>query len=96
MGGRDLDPKLGAITGTSHETRRPMNAQQQQHVSAHRNYHCLHSTIIVENKGHLNDDLQLNLIASLGGPLLPFPYDCTLIGNKIYPDRESIVTPYRT
>ena len=70
----------------------------------HRKYHSMHSQVIVDNTGksryiesgfigHLNDAQQCVLMRHIGNDL-PFPDDCVLLGDKIYPNRHPIVTSY--
>ena len=43
--------------------------------------------------GHLNDAQQYGLMAQVGDDL-PFPNELILLGDKIYPNRDPIMTPY--
>lgn len=45
--------------------------------------------------GHFNDDQTFNLIRRIGEEL-PFPDNCVLLGDKLYPNGEHIMTPYTT
>jgi hypothetical protein len=44
--------------------------------------------------GHLNDVQQFNLMPDIGSDILPFPGECVLLGDNIYPDRHPLMTPY--
>lgn len=103
----NLFPAVGAIDGTSHEVRRPLNEPQGHYYSGYRKFHAVHTQVIVDNEGivrhvesgfpgHLNDAQQFNLMTQIGGPQLPFPGDCILLADKIYPNRDPIMTPYTT
>ena len=98
---------FGAIDGTSHAIYRPMNEPQEQFYSGHRHTHCLHTQILIDNKkhirfvrsgflGHQNDAQQYALLPSIGpGQELDFPRDCVILADKIYPNRQPIITPYK-
>ena len=101
---KNLECAVGAIDGTSHEICRPSNEPQQLFYSGHRKYHSIHSQVIVDNcgqiryiecgfMGHLNDAQQFALMPKLGTDL-PFPDECIILADKIYPNRHPIVTPY--
>lgn len=73
--------------------------------SGYRHYHAIHTQVIVENTGldrhiecgflgHQNDAQQYRLMDQIGGATLPFPLDCRLLADKIYPNRHPIVSPY--
>jgi len=104
---RNQWPKLpmavGAIDGTSHEVYRPVHGQRQ-YYSGHRQYHCIHSQVVVDCTGrirhietgflgHQNDAQQFNLMSKIGHDL-PFPDQCVLLADKIYPNRFPLMTPY--
>jgi hypothetical protein len=95
---------LGAIDCTSHEIYRPGNEPQEQYYSGHRCYHAIHTQIIVDVHGdiryvesgflgHANDAQQFGLMRQVGNDLL-FPEECYLLGDKIYPNRGPVLTPY--
>lgn len=94
---------VGSIDGTSHEIYRPVH-NQERYYSGHRNYHCLHTQVVIDNLGiirfvetgfygRLNDAQQFTLMTRIGDQL-PFPEDCFLLGDKIYSNRHPIMTPY--
>ena len=93
-----------AINGTSHEIHRPVN-NQEQFYSRHRYYHCIHTQIVVDNigrirhtegfLGHKNDAQQFRLMQEIGiGGQLPFPDNCALLADKIYPNRHPVISPF--
>ena len=99
-----INDAVGAIDGTSHEIYRPLNEPQEQFYSGNRAYHCLHTQIIVDATGliryvesgfmgHLNDAQTFGLMRHVGRDL-EFPNACVLLGDKIYPNGDSIMTPY--
>ena len=100
----NLADAVGAIDGTSHEIYRPMNEPQQQFYSGNRSYHCLHTQMVVDATGiiryiesgfmgHLNDAQTFGLMRRIGTELC-FPEQCVLLGDKIYPNGNCIMTPY--
>lgn len=44
--------------------------------------------------GHQNDAQQFFLMSYKIGRGLPFPLDCFILGDKIYPNRCPIITPF--
>uniref|UniRef100_A0A8W8LMU9 DDE Tnp4 domain-containing protein n=1 Tax=Magallana gigas TaxID=29159 RepID=A0A8W8LMU9_MAGGI len=44
--------------------------------------------------GHQNDAQQYALLPNIAGRELPFPEECALLADKIYPNRYPIVTPF--
>ena len=96
---------VGAIDGTSHEINRPVN-NQGLFYSGHRRSHCIHTQIVVDNTGrirhidsgflgHQNDAQQFRLMQEIGiGGQLPFPDNCTLLADEIYPNRHPVITPF--
>ena len=95
---------VGAIDGTSHEIYRPSDEDQAIYYSGHRQYHAIHTQVVVDNNskiryiesgfpGHLNDAQQYRLMNDIGN-VLPFPNDCILLGDKIYPNRHPILTEF--
>lgn len=100
----ELPDAVGSIDGTSHEIYRPIVEPQEQYYSGHRQYHAIHTQIIVDNAGtirfiqsgflgHLNDAQQFAMMDQLGTDL-PFPQMCYLLGDKIYPNRGNVLTQY--
>jgi hypothetical protein len=94
---------VGAIDGTSHEIYRPKE-DQEQFYSGYRSFHCIHTQIVIDNTGqirhvesgflgHQNDAQQFMLMQQIGGQL-PFPDNCVLLGDKIYPNRHPVMTPF--
>ena len=45
----DIPHALGAIDGTSHEIYRPSTEPQHLYYSGHRNMHCMHTIVIINN-----------------------------------------------
>ena len=101
---KDIKVAVGAIDGTSHKIYRPGIEPQEQYYSGHRCYHAIHTQVVVDTKGiirhtesgflrHQNDAQQFMLMHEIGTDL-PFPDDCFLLGNKIYPNGHPILTPY--
>ena len=99
-----LADTVGAIDGTSHEIYRPMNEPQQQFYSGNRSYHCLHTHMVVDAReiiryiesgfiGHLNDAQTFGLMRRIRTELC-FPEQCVLLGDKIDPNVNCIMTPY--
>ena len=99
-----LADAVGAIDGTSNEIYRPMNEPQQQFYSGNRSYHCLHTHMVVDATGiiryiasgfmgHLNDAQTFGLMRRIGTELC-FPEQCVLLGDKIDPHGNCIITPY--
>ena len=99
-----LPVAVGAIDGTSHEVYKPGTEPQEQYFSGHRQYHAIHSQVIVGNSGvirhvesgflgHQNDAQQFRLMRQIGIDL-PFPDQCFLLGDKIYPNGHPIITQY--
>ena len=97
---------VGAIDGTSHEIYRPQTEPQQLFYSGHRCYHALHTQLIVDTSGtirhvesgfpgHLNDAQTLGLMQYIGTDL-PFPPECVLLADRIYLNRDPLMTPYTT
>ena len=95
---------VGAIDGTSHEIYRPLTEPQEQFYSGNRAYHCLHTQVVVDANGviryiesgfmgHLNDAQTFSLMRQIGAEL-EFPNNCVLLGDKIYPNGDHIMTPY--
>ena len=89
-----------AIDGTSHGIYRQVQ-NQQQFYSGHRNYHCLHTQVIVDNEGmiryaesgflgHQND---AQTYRQVGTQDLPFAADCVLLAGKIYQNGHPILMP---
>ena len=81
-----------------------MNEPQQQFYSGNRSYHCLHTQMVVDATGiiryiesgfmgHLNDAQTFGLMRRIGTSLC-FPEHCVLLGDKIYPNGNCIMTPY--
>ena len=77
---------------------------QETYYSGHRNYHAIHTQIIVDTQGiiryvesgflgHQNDAQPFMLMQQIGRDL-PFPDNCFFLGDKIYPNRYSVMTPY--
>ena len=100
-----LYPAVGAIDGTSHQIFKPMTDPQQLFYSGYRKYHAIHTQIVADTDGnicfissgfpgHLNDAQQFNLMTQIGGDQLPFPDQCILLADKIYPNRYPLMTPY--
>jgi hypothetical protein len=95
---------VGAIDGTSVKINKPQTEPQRLYFSGHRHFHAVHTQVIVDNYGtcfvecgflgHLNDAQQYCRLPEIGGPELPFPDECFLLGDKIYPNRHPIVTPF--
>ena len=99
---RGIWPKLqaavGAIDGTSIEIYRPQVEPQEIYFSGHRHFHAIHTQVVIDNTGticyiesgflgHQNDAQQFMLMRQIGhDPALPFPQDCVLLADKIYPD----------
>ena len=44
--------------------------------------------------GHLNDSLTFGLMRRIGTESVCFPEQCLLLGIKIYPNGNCIMTPY--
>ena len=99
-----LPMAVGAIDGTSHRIYRPEIEPQEQYYSGHRCFHCVHTQVVVDVQGRirhiesgysgrLNDAQQFRLMQQIGTEL-PFPEELLLLGDKIYPNRGSIMTPY--
>jgi hypothetical protein len=72
-----------------------------------RHYHAIHAQIIVDNSGiirhikygfpgHQNDAQQYALLPDISGREVPFPDDCVLLADIIYPNRYPILTPFAT
>jgi hypothetical protein len=91
--------------GTSVEIYRPQTEPQQLYFSGHRRYNAIHAQIIVDDKGqlrfiecgfpgHLNDAQQFARFPEIGGANLPFPEECVLLGDKIYPNLNHVMTSY--
>ncbi|CAG2248292.1 unnamed protein product [Mytilus edulis] len=89
---------VGAIDGTSTEIYRPITEPQEQYYSGHRQYHCIHTQVVISNEGricyvecgflgHQNDAQQYMLMRNIGQQL-PFPDELFLLGDKIYPNRH--------
>ena len=77
-------------------------SQPLYYYSGHRQYHAIHTQIIVDNcgmiryiqsgfLGHLIEAQQFALMDQLGTDL-EFPDNCYLLGDKIYPNRGNVVT----
>ena len=99
-----LPNAVGSIDGTSHEIYIPIVEPKEHYYSGHRQYHAIHTQIIVDNcgmiryiqsgfVGHLNDAQQFALTDQLGTDL-EFPDNCYLLGDKIYPNRGNVVTQF--
>ena len=97
---------MGPIDGTSREIYRPRTEPQHLFYSGHRKYHAIHSQVIVDTygkiryaecgfMGHLNDAQQFTLMRRIRTDLA-FADECVLLGDKIYPNKHSIITPYTT
>jgi hypothetical protein len=100
-----LPSAVGAIDGTSFEIYRPTTEPQELYYSGYRHYHAIHAQVIVDNvgkiryikcgfPGHQNDAQQYALLPDIAGRDLPFPDDCILLADKIYPNRHPVVTPF--
>lgn len=100
-----LEHAFDAIDCTSHPVCRPSNEPQEQYYSHHRNRHVIHSQVIVDNGGlirhvesgflgHQSDAQQFYFMRAIGGPELPFPDECYLLGDKIYPNVHPIMTQH--
>ena len=85
-----------------HEIYRRIVEAQKHYYSGHRQYHAIHTQIIVDNCGmiryiqsgflcHLIEAQQFALMDQLGTDL-EFPDNCYLLGDKIYPNRGNVVT----
>ena len=80
---------IKAIDRTSHVIYRPQVEPQETYYSGHRNYHAVHTQIIVEIiryvesgfLGHQNDGQQFMLMQLIGRDL-PFPDNCFLEGIR--------------
>ena len=81
-----------------------MNEPQQQFYSGNHSYHCLHTQMVVDATGiiryiesgfmdHLNDAQTFGLMRRIRTELC-FPEQCVLLGDKIYPNGNCIMTPY--
>ena len=92
---KNLACAVGAIYGTSHEICMPRNVPQQLFYSGQREYHSIHSQVIVDNcgqiryiecgfMGHLNDAQQFTLMPKMA-LFLPSPDECMIKVDKIYP-----------
>ena len=68
-------------------------------------YQCIHTQIAIANDGticyvecgflgHQSDAQQFMLMRQIGIDLPLFPDDLYLLGDKIYPNRHPIMTPY--
>ena len=99
-----IKPAVGAIDGTSHQIYRPSVEPQEQYFSGHRYYHAIHTQVVVDTTGyiryvesgflgHQNDAQQFGLMRQIGRDL-PFPDDCVLLGDKVYPNRYPPMTAY--
>ncbi|XP_053390139.1 uncharacterized protein LOC128553052 [Mercenaria mercenaria] len=95
---------VGAIDGTSLQIYRPSVEPQEQYYSGHRQHHAVHTQVVVDNEGiirfvqsgflgHMNDAQQFAMMQRIGTDLV-FPHDCFLLGDKIYPNRYPIITPF--
>ena len=97
---------VGAIDGTSIEIYRPKVEPQRLYYSGHRHFHAIHAQVVVDCHGkiryvecgflgHQNDAQQFTLMRDIGyGKELNFPIDYYLLGDKIYPNRYPLLTPY--
>ena len=98
---------IGAIDGTSHEIYMPSIEPQEQFFSGHRQYHCMHSIVIMTNErrfayisagypGHCNDAQCFRMMPSIGpNNDLQFPADAYLFGDNGYACEYPVVSPYR-
>ena len=100
-----LYPAVGAIDGTSHQIFKPMTIPQQLFYSWYRKYNANHAQIVSDKDsnicfissgfpGYLGYAQQFNMTAQIGGDQLPFPDQCILLVDKIYPNRYPLMTPY--
>lgn len=100
-----LPSAVGAIDGTSFEIYRPKTEPQELYYSGYRHFYAIHAQIIVDNlgkiryikcgfPGHQNDAQRYALLPNIAGRELPFPEECVLLADKIYPNRYPIVTPF--
>ena len=88
------------------EIYRPQTEPQEHSFSGHRHYHCIHTQVVINNKGeiyfiesgflgHQNDAQQFMFMRQIGNDVsLPFPDNCFLVGDKIYPNRHPVMIPY--
>ena len=95
---------VGAIDGTSHRIYRPKVEPQELYYSGYRHSHCIHSQVVIDANGiiryvssgypgHLNDAQTYTMMRQIGVDL-SFPDELVLLGDKIYPNRGAIMTPY--
>ena len=103
----ELHDAVGSIDGTSHEIYRPIVEPQEQYYSGHRQYHAIHTQIVVDNLGtirfiqsgflgHLNDAQQFAMMDRLGIDM-PFPHHCYILGDKkLSKPRECCNPVFRT
>ena len=87
---------IAAIDGTSHYINRP-EKNQELYYSGHRNAHCVHTQIIIDNNrriryihsgfyGHMNDAQQYHHLPKIGpNENLQFPEQGFILADKIYP-----------
>lgn len=103
----ELQDAVAAIDGTSHRIYRPVVERQQLYYSGHRHCHVIHTMVVVDNcgilrfvrsgfLGHNNDARILNFIPDIGpNSELEFPKECFILGDKIFPNKYPIMTPFR-
>ena len=94
---------VGAIDGTPSEIYRPQTEPQGHYFSGHRHYHCIHTQVVISNKGaicliesgfleHQNDAQQFMCMRQIANDIsLLFPDNCFLLGNKICPNRHPVM-----
>ena len=81
-----------------------MSEPQQQYYSGHRKHHVVHTQVVVDSYeticylecgflGQQNDAQQYNSMREIGTDL-PFPHQCILFGDKIYPNNNTTMIPY--
>ena len=93
---------MGAINGTSTEIYRSGIEPQEHYYSRNRHYHCIHTQVVITKDGticyvecgFLEHQHDAQLLMRQIGIDLPFPDDLYLLGDKIYPNRHPIITPY--
>ena len=93
---------VGAIDGILAEIYRLGIEPQEHYYSRNRQYHCIHTRVVMTNHNVLCRMLVSCDIRSMPSSLclrwigidLPFPDDLYLPWDKIYPNRHPIMTPY--